>query len=165
VNEEKKPLMSAATLGKEPLAIGAVPWDPEKLQGRDCGRCACYFEQANPENTLQSQGFCRRLPADMQQMRGMEPRKDLQGNIVLKDGKQVMQPTTIIGYLFKPTKRDGTCFDGFRPIGSLPGEGPIDVAMRRAVERMRPMFERMPADLRTVLCALFDIDQDSGTRN
>jgi hypothetical protein len=161
VSEQKSPLMPAITLGKDPPTIGAVPWDPASLEGRDCGRCACYFEQANPENTLQSQGFCRRQPADMQQMRGMEPRKDLQGNIIWKDGKQVMQPTTIIGYLFKPTKRDGTCFEGWRPIGALPGERSIDVAVRRAVGRLKPALEKMPPELQGVLSALFDLREES----
>ncbi len=108
-------------------AIGSasVPWDPVELGGRTCSACACYFESINPEDPKQFQGFCRRLPADMTKVRGQVPRLDGQGKAVLRDGVPVMNSAEIIGFLYKPTQRDGTCFDGWRPKGTLPGQVPV----------------------------------------
>lgn len=103
------------------ISSPVVPWDPAELQGRTCSACACYFESINPEDTKQFQGFCRRLPADMTKVRGQVPRLDGSGNAVIRDGQPVMNSAEIIGYLFKPTQRDGTCFDGWREKGTLPG--------------------------------------------
>jgi hypothetical protein len=153
-------IAGAASSGPIITKTAAVPWDAALLKGRECATCACYFEQANPENALQSQGFCRRLPADMQQMRALEPRTDLQGNVMLgKDQKPIMQPTQVVGYLFKPTKRDGTCFDGWRALGTLPGERNIDTSVRHARDRLQPLLTEIPTHLRPFLAALFGIEE------
>ena len=157
MHEKKTSIPAAAAANEIPGSptVVSVPWDPKALDGRDCGACACYFEQANPENPSQSQGFCRRAPADMQSMRGMEPRRDLKGNVVMRDGQPVMQPTQIIGYLFKTTRREGTCFDGWRPLGTLPGERQIDTTMRLARDSLRPLLAELPESLRPFMAALF----------
>lgn len=106
----------------EPSIEPKVPWDRTELQGRECQSCACYFESANPEDPSKFQGFCRRQPADIMQTRGQEPRLDRDKKPVYKDGVPVMNSVMMTGYLFKPTQREGTCFDGYRPKGTLPGE-------------------------------------------
>lgn len=108
----------------EPTIAAGVPWDPAELQGRTCNACACYFESVNPEDPKQFQGFCRRQPADMQKVRGQVPRLDGKGQPVLKDGVPVMNSAEIIGFLYRPTQREGTCFDGWREKGTLPGTLP-----------------------------------------
>ena len=103
------------------IGTNAVPWDPAELQGHVCSACACYFESANPENPEEFQGFCRKLPAQMTKVRGQVPRLDAQKQPVIRDGKPVMNSAEIIGFLYAPTQRQGTCFDGWRPKGTLPG--------------------------------------------
>lgn len=98
-----------------------VPWDPAELQGRTCSACACYFESINPDDAKQFQGFCRRLPADMTEVRVQVPRRDREGQPVIRDGQPVMNNERVAGFIFKPTQREGTCFDGWRPKGTLPG--------------------------------------------
>lgn len=135
----------------------AVPWDPAELKGRDCGHCACFFEQANPENPAQSQGFCRRAPAEVAQMRVMEPRV-LNGVPQMKDGQPVMQPGTAIGFIYRLTKREGTCFDGWRPLGTLPGEPPTQAAMKAVVASLRPVLEKLSPDVQQLLTPLLGLD-------
>lgn len=105
---------------RPPLAL--IPWDAEALKGRSCANCACYFESANPNNPKEVQGFCRRAPAEMAELRMQEERRDLKGNVVIKDGQPVMQPVKVIAYVFKTTTATGICFDGWRALGTLPGE-------------------------------------------
>jgi hypothetical protein len=124
----------------EPTIGGSsVPWDPAELQGRTCSACACYFESINPENSKQFQGFCRRLPAEMTKVRGQVPRLDAQQKPMIRDGQPVMNSAEIIGYLYKPTQRDGTCFDGWREKGTLPG-GANSAAQ---LQQMRVLMERL----------------------
>jgi hypothetical protein len=167
VTEKKSPLprLDAANAAPGPTItrmVYAVPWDAELLKGRNCGSCACYYEQPNPENPAEVQGFCRRVPAKMQQMRVLEERRDLQGNVVMRDGKPIMQPTVAIGYLFELTKKDGTCFDGWRALGTLPGERPIETSMRLASDRMQPLLSSLPQDFRPFLSALFGLSPEPG---
>jgi hypothetical protein len=157
-------IAGAASSGAIITKTAAVPWDAALLKGRECSSCACYFEQANPDNALQSQGFCRRLPADMQQMRALEPRRDPKGSVVLgKDNQPIMQPTQVVGYLFKPTKRDGTCFDGWRELDTLPGERSIDATIRRARDSLEPLLTEIPKEVRPFLAAVFGIIEPGAT--
>lgn len=104
-----------------------VPWDAEALKGHDCQHCACYFETSHAENPNEFQGFCRRQPAMPTQSRVQVPRKDPKtGQPVIKDGQVVMNNEVVIGFLYAPTQRQGTCFEGYRPLGTLPGERPMD---------------------------------------
>ena len=162
MNEKKSPLprLDAANAAPGPTisrTVYAVPWDVELLKGRVCGSCACYFEQANPANPMEVQGFCRRVPAEMQQMRVLEERRDPKGNVVMRDGQPILQPTTAIGYVFKTTKKDGTCFDGWRALGTLPGERPIETGMRLAGDRLEPLLSQIPKELRPFLATLFGL--------
>jgi hypothetical protein len=144
-------------LEKEASIPPNVPWDPTELQGRDCAHCACYFESANPENPAQFQGFCRRWPAEFSQTRGQVPRLDPVTKLpVMKNGVPVMNNELIMGYLYKPTQRQGICFDGYRPKGSLPGETRIDEKLKefllKLVEGSHNLFpQEVLGDLRQLL--------------
>jgi hypothetical protein len=127
----------------EPSIVPTAPWDPAELEGRTCNACACYFESVNPEDPKQFQGFCRRSPADMQKVRGQVPRLDLKGKPVIKDGVPVMNTAEIIGFLYRPTQREGTCFDGWREKGTLPGAG----NSRRDLELLKATIERAIAEM------------------
>lgn len=114
----------------------SVLWDQSELKGRNCHACACYFESVNPADPTKFQGFCRRTPAQLVQLRGEVPRLDRNNQPVLKDGKPVMNSEIIPGYIYQVTQRDGTCFDGYRPKGTLPGEGPHAAVLRVLVPLM-----------------------------
>ncbi len=155
-----------ATLGAPPVPPAAVPWDAKALKGRECRTCACYFEQPNSENPTLIQGFCRRAPAEMAKVRLMEKRTDRQGNVVMRDGQPVMQPNEVTGYLFKPTRPEGTCFDGWRSLQTLPGERSIDATIRKFRHRLEPGLKDFPKELQPFLQALFDLDTgESETKN
>ncbi len=110
-----------------------VPWDQAELAGRNCHACACYFESTNPADPTKFQGFCRLKPANLIQLRGEVPRLDRNNQPVMKDGKPVMNSEVIPGYIYQVTQREGTCFDGFRPKGTLPGEQANTVVLRAVV--------------------------------
>ena len=110
-----------------------VPWDQAELQGRNCGACACYFESVNPTDPKKFQGFCRRNAPQLIEMRAEVPRVDLKGHPVMKEGKPVMNSEIVPGYIYQVTQRSGTCFDGFRAKGTLPGEGTNTTILRALV--------------------------------
>jgi hypothetical protein len=132
-----------------------VPWDPAELKGRTCQVCACYFESINPQDPAKYQGFCRRLPADLHQMRGEVPRLDRNNKPVFKDGKPLMNSEVLNGYLYKVTQREGTCFEGFRPKGTLPGEPANAVLIRALISLSLKAVEKtgvtVPVDVKKLL--------------
>ena len=161
MGEPKTTQPSISRIGEPPALRAAteVPFDPATLKGRECRACACYFEQVNADQPTQVQGFCRRAPAEMAKVRISEPRRDLQGNIVMRDGKPVMNPPAEqVGFLFKPALPGGTCYDGWRSIGTLPGERTIDTTFRQFRDRIVPVLADIPEPYRPFLAAMFGID-------
>lgn len=135
----------------QPTVAENVPWDPAELKGRTCSACACYFESVNPLNPKEFQGFCRRLPADLQELRVEEVRRDTKGEIIMRNGQPVMQPGKAIGYLYKLVGRQGTCFDGYRPKGTLPGQTPAERLLAVLTKSMAPYLS---PEMRTALEAM-----------
>lgn len=132
----------------QPSITPNVPWDPELLKGRDCQNCACYFESVNPENPAQYQGFCRRWPAEFSQTRGQVPRIDPVTRLpMMKNGQPVMNNELISGFLYKPTQRQGTCFDGYRPLGTLPGSRLDDQVKTVLLKLLTSLESVLPAGL------------------
>jgi len=158
----EKTVKATPSAAPQPSIPQPALWDAAELQGRECHACACYFESVNPENAKQVQGFCRRSPAELQQVRGQEPRMDARtGQPVLRDGQPVMQPALITGYLFKAQPRNGTCWDGWRPKGTLPGES----FGERSIRLLKPIIEQLlegqhvPSEVRDAINLIFDITQ------
>jgi hypothetical protein len=90
---------------------------------RRCENCACYMEVKNPANQLQSQGFCRRDPAGAQTVRVQVPRMGKDGTPALdRQGRVVLESREQMAYVFRLSARNLTCFDGWRPIGTAPGD-------------------------------------------
>ena len=140
------------------IEVGKVPWDAAALKGRTCSNCACYFESVNPQDPKKFQGFCRRDPAELIQLRGEVPRMDLSGNPVMREGKPVMNSEVIVGFLYRQTQRDGTCFDGYRVPGSLPGERNIDVSLREFFpEFVQQLGRYLPPELVSAASRMFGI--------
>jgi hypothetical protein len=140
---------------KSTVPEAKVPWDAALLGGRNCQSCAAYFEASHPDHPDQYQGFCRRGPATLTKMRVMEVRRDLKGNPVMKDGQPVMQPAESIGFLYPVTQREGTCFDGWRALGTLPGE----TAHQTMLRQIGQVFDlsKMPEELREPLRVLLGV--------
>lgn len=129
------------------LPTSEPPYDRTLLKGRECQTCACYFESANPEDATKFQGFCRRFPAVLNRIRTMEQRRDRTGAVVIRDGQPVMQPAEVAGFMFALTQRSGTCFDGWRAVGTLPGETPAERIVREAGPQLEQLLETAPREL------------------
>ena len=135
-------------------AASGPPYDLAELGGRNCSTCACYFQMTNTEEPHKVQAFCRRSPADLTEVRSQEQRRDNTGRPVFKDGRPVMQPATVTGFLFKAALPEGVCFDGWRPKGTLPGEIRSEYHMRQSAPQIVPLLEKVPPELQVVLRAL-----------
>ncbi len=113
------------------------------LSIRTCASCACHSVIEDKANPLQTQMFCRRDPPMAQQMRVDRP--------VIRDGKPVMQrdgktplmqPAVEIAYMFKPTLSTLVCFDGWRPLGTDPGQRGID-----SIDNVSSALKRLWSDM------------------
>lgn len=96
-----------------------------KTDARTCANCACVFIAQHPQ-TGEAQAFCRRNPPLHQLMRVEVPRLDREGKpVVGKNGNVIMEPGQQEFYLYPPTLEKLVCFDGWRPVGTLPGDNPF----------------------------------------
>jgi hypothetical protein len=86
---------------------------------RTCANCACSIIQEAP--TLGKQLFCRLNPAIGKMVRTQVPRI-IKGQPQVRDGKPVMEQGEALGFMFAPTMATLVCFDGWRPLGTLPGD-------------------------------------------
>ncbi len=117
--------------------------DPSELPAlRTCVNCACFGRMAPDGSMTNSHSdtvpVCRRNPPGARQQRVEVP--------VLQDGHPVMdrgrprmtaQQAIVIGY--PATAPEATCFDGWRPPGTLPG---VRWETQRMLEGFMPMFEK-----------------------
>lgn len=88
---------------------------------RTCANCACSFIREDAKNPLQKQMFCRLNPPVAAQLRGEKPRMR-DGKVVIgRDNKPVMENVTELHFLYAPTLPELVCFNGWRPMGVLPG--------------------------------------------
>lgn len=140
------------------IPASKTPWDPTALQGRDCEHCACYFETTHAHNPSEFQGFCRRQPAQLVESKAQVPRLDKNKQPLIKDGQVVMNNEVVVGLLYAPTQRHATCFEGYRPLGTLPGERPMDPKTKEVLLSLINSADRLLSDdvkesLRTALAA------------
>jgi hypothetical protein len=90
---------------------------------RTCANCACQLWRENEMNKLEKQMFCRRNTPTAAQMRAERPRlRD--GKVVIdkRTNKPEMENVMTVVYLYQPTMPELVCFDGWRPLETLPGE-------------------------------------------
>jgi hypothetical protein len=92
------------------------------LSNRNCANCACSFIEKSKIDKDENQMFCRRNPPVAAQMRGERPRL-INGEMSIdrKTGKPVMENVQTLVYLYAPVEAALICFDGWRPITTLPG--------------------------------------------
>jgi hypothetical protein len=89
---------------------------------RICENCACFHIQRDANNPMLSQAFCRRDPPQAAQVRQEVPRLRDGKPVLGRDGKTVMETAMVWAFLYKPTDKSLTCFDGWRELGCLPGD-------------------------------------------
>lgn len=115
-----------------------------EIKSRSCANCACHEVKTLAPGAV-SQSFCRRDTPMAARMRFQEqmfgPDKM---PLFLKDGKTLrMQEVERDVYLHKPTEPSLVCFDGWRALGTLPGE---DTASNER-KTMVAGYQRLLADL------------------
>ncbi len=91
---------------------------------RTCANCACHIVETNSLLKMEKQSFCRRDPGTAAQVRGERPR--MIDGVLQNDrrtGKPIMENVMEMAFLYKPTMPELVCFDGWRPMGTLPGIG------------------------------------------
>lgn len=105
------------------------------MTDRTCSNCACYFEQIiNP--TAPAQGMCRRNGPVPAQIRTETPRLNaITKEVMLSkvDRKPITDITTENVFLYAPTGPAKVCFDGWRPIGTEPGDNAQTAYIKRAL--------------------------------
>jgi hypothetical protein len=117
---------------------------------RTCANCACCLVIENPTNPMEKQSFCRRNGAMHGEMRIDVPRKDRAGNIINgRDGKPIMEQAKQSVYLYPPTQPALVCFDGWRPMGTQPGDMSYKTANEadKMMERWQEGMRRLQEDL------------------
>lgn len=89
---------------------------------RTCANCACFHHVPNPVSPSQNQGMCRLNPPQHKRVRVEVPRMRLGQSVMGKDGKPVMEIGEADALFYAPMTAEMVCFDGWRPIGTEPGE-------------------------------------------
>jgi len=117
---------------------------------RCCLNCACYMEVQNPINKLAHQGFCRRDPPNAQTVRVERPRVLPDGKPAMdKQGRPIMERGEQLAYVHRLTARELTCYDGWRPLGTRPGDR---WEQRALLEKLLPALrEVIPEELADAL--------------
>jgi len=120
---------------------------------RCCQNCACYMEVKNPANQLQSQGFCRRDPPGAERVRVQVPRLNSDGKTpaIDRQGRPVMETREQMAYVYRLSARNFTCFDGWRPLGTEPGD---KWQSRFVLEKAEPAVRALSPELAEALEAL-----------
>lgn len=105
------------------------------MTDRTCSNCACYIEQIiNP--VAPPQGMCRRNGPVPAQVRIERPRINpitKQPMVSKVDQKPMVDITTENVFLYAPTALDKVCFDGWRPLGTQPGDNAQTSYIKRAL--------------------------------
>src|SRR5271156_6822026 len=85
---------------------------------RTCNNCSCsIIQEANGVQQM----FCRLNPAIGKMVRTQIPRI-IRGQPQFRDGKPIMEQGEMLGFMFAPTMASLVCFDGWRPLGTVPGD-------------------------------------------
>jgi hypothetical protein len=74
---------------------------------RNCSNCACSFLAKHPQEIGRTQLLCRKGPPLLVQQTATDP-----------EGR----PVRAVSLTYALTSPELVCFDGWRPIGTLPGE-------------------------------------------
>jgi hypothetical protein len=84
----------------------------DTVEERACINCACAIEAKHPTLINRSQLLCRKNPPMLINQQG----QDTEGRAV-----------SALSLTYAPTSPELVCFDGWRPIGTAPGEKYLSV--------------------------------------
>jgi len=116
-----------------------------KPEPRTCANCACSIIRKHPVTLNETQMFCQRHTVVSAMARLERPRLDRNKNIVAgRDGKPIMERVEELIFMHAPTVAEATCFDGWRPQGTLPGDFSYKSADLDA--KVFAMMQRLSAD-------------------
>jgi hypothetical protein len=94
---------------------------------RQCSNCACFARMLPDGKVVPDDGgndgmlVCRRdTPASRLANVEVPVLKD--GHAVIDRGRPRLERTQVVQIGYKPITPDAVCFDGWRPVGTLPGE-------------------------------------------
>lgn len=121
---------------------------------RTCANCACHILQSNPmiPGSPPTSACMLNMPM-LLQGEGQQPMLDKnQKPVMMKDkntGLDVVRMEKIVKqfFIYPPTQPELVCFDGWRPIGTLPGDkfsqAKVDAMMDSLYVALQPVLESM----------------------
>ena len=121
----------------------------ETKEDRNCANCACSFTQVSNVAGVDHQLFCRRDPVQAAKIRTTVPAVNSKGEpLFLRDGKTLRtQEVEQLGFLYRPVIATTVCFDGWRPLGTLPGDKWQNAQIDDQIERMVKGYARLMTDI------------------
>jgi hypothetical protein len=103
----------------------------DQPESRSCGNCACFAHML-PDGTILERGntnpegqtVCQRNPPGGRWTRVEVPSFDAKTGapITGRNGQQRTEPRQVLQIGYPPAVETGVCFDGWRPVGTRPGE-------------------------------------------
>lgn len=124
----------------ETLVVNQFIDNDQIAEERTCANCACSIIQEAAG--LGKQMFCRKLPPVGKMVRTEVPRIR-NGKPDIRDGKPVMVAGEALGFMFSPTMKTLVCFDGWRPLGTLPGDRPETAKLDEYMRSAFKAFDKM----------------------
>lgn len=119
--------------------------DPHELPTlRTCANCACFAGMLEDGNIVditarpEAMRVCRRNPPGARYQRVEVPVMHNGAAVVIK-GVPRMEAKQVLQIGFPPTIETATCWDGWRPAGTLPG---VRWESQRMIEAFLPMLEK-----------------------
>lgn len=119
---------------------------PELPELRVCASCACFSamtekgEIIDPASNPEAMRVCRRNPPGGRMVRVEEPVHDPKtGAPVVDRGRPRLQAKQVLQIGYQPTIETASCYDGWRPLGTPPGQR---WESRHMVARLLPLLER-----------------------
>lgn len=117
-----------------------IPSQPER-GGRNCGNCACFYQLPHPQNPAVKQGFCALKPPIAGEVRVQVPRLDKEGKPIMTPRGPAMDAVEDIAFAHAPTAASLCCIEGWRPIGSRPGERAAEYRARQTLKLLEPLLK------------------------
>lgn len=114
-----------------------------KKVDRTCATCACFGTENNPMIPGKTQTVCRLNSAMLAQAEIEQPVLDQNKQpMFLKDGKTLRTQKVITQFfVYPPMSAELTCFAGWRPIGTEPGQrGGVRDDMDVIMNAMEPLL-------------------------
>lgn len=117
---------------------------------RTCANCACSIMRKHPVLVNEERMFCARNTVMSHIMRVGKPRIDPISKEVMNDkrtGKPIMESVDDLVFVYAPTLAELTCYDGWRPIGTLPGDKWQNASVDQLMDGLMKNYQRLLDDV------------------